>query len=258
MGISPGVEEYPEIVPGEAQLLALFPADFVGPQAVLWVGVDRLTEGKQFYGYRGSYQLRDDRIEIEVLRRYAEILSIRNPNVLIRQEAEYCLELLRDPTLPNSVTLGAATTLRSQHGDWSWGQQTQTYNDGKTLVAPAVRHTAEYLSDAEVEELVEISTSPAHWSQTRTELFGVFSELQNRVRWKPRRFDLVPFLEVLGNSSEDVGVRSYLIGFLAHMGGGPEVREVFQEMTLRASSTKDEEYILRRIRNSKLLKGDGR
>jgi hypothetical protein len=244
-------ENYPEIPLKQQRIFFLFPADFNDPTGnMLWVGMKELSAGRQFYGYTDSFQISKSRKEVGVVKRYLEISNVKNQDEQIRQLAQYSLDLLRGRESPKSVALGAVHNLRGFHSNWAWGRVTQRLGNGQIIVGPASRLTAVYLSDPEMNELMQITTDSSWSADVRSWLVMLFAELNEHAN---RAISPGPFLRLLQDRTEDHYVRWNAIYLLEQL-DGPEVRTVFREMLLEEPRTDSERTIWNRLKDSPILK----
>jgi|GEM_PF-4128924 len=248
-------ENYPEISVGELQLFGLFAADLIDPKGeMLWVGVEKLSTSRQLYGYSTSYKISSSGKEVEVIKRYLQIEGIADQDERLRQLAHYSLELLRDRDVSESVALGAIENLRGFHSSWAWGQVRQRLGNGQVIVGPARRLTAEYLSEAEINELVQMALDRTRSAYVRGRLLWVFKELNE---YAHRPFEPEPFLRVLRDRTEDPEVRWDAVHVLEQLGGAV-VRKAFCELLGQEPETESEQGLWDRLRRSRIWQEEKR
>ncbi|RMG46484.1 MAG: HEAT repeat domain-containing protein [Acidobacteria bacterium] len=243
-------EIYPDLPVGQRRLFGLFPATLSDPTGeVVWKGIEALSAEGPLYGYSLSYPVSQNGKEVRVVRRYKHILSLKDQEKRIRRLAVYSLRWLRDPRASEVVQLGAVENLRGIHVSWAWGRVTQRLGNGQVIVGPASRLTAEYLTAAEVNELVRMTLDRRRSAYVRSNLIWALKEL---VEYGHRRLRPEPFVRLLQDRSEDHDVRWNAI-FLLEQIGGPVVRQAFRELLLE-EPTEDERMLRYRVKESPILK----
>jgi hypothetical protein len=245
------IESYPDIPLEQRRIFALFQANFNDPTgSVIWEGVKELSSWGPLYGYSFSYQVSKNGQEVEVVKRYMQITSIKDQDEQIRQLAQYSLQLLRDRESSDLVALGAIRNLLGFNSNWAWGRVTQRLGNGQIIIGPASRLTAEYLSDPEMDELVQITTDRNRSGEVRSWLVTLFKDLNE---YANRPINPGPFLRLLQDRSDDPDVRWKAIYLLEQL-DGPEVRTVFREMLLEEPTTDSERMIWNRLKDFPILK----
>lgn len=256
---------------GKPFVFALFirTPDFVDPnRSTYWVGLQEFAADSQLYGPSFDYEISDDQIEIEVLRRYVQILNVKNPDQQVRLLAQYSMQLLRDRGLPQKVTFGAVENLGGFHSDWQWGKVTQRLGeppDEKVIVVPGWRFTAHYLTRDERQELLGTLSDRSRSLEFRQRLMHMFfpaimyrksgdemrnvisvSELDDSVRVKRFDYGIDPFLQILQDPSEELDFRHDALRVLGEV-GGPEVEDALRRILLQKPVDETEEEIHRMV-----------
>ena len=192
---------------------------------------------------------------MEVLTRYVEIEAIPDVDERIRRLAEYSLNLLRDPEVPEEIGRGAARNFGRRYLETSWGVRTVVQTGGRLVQVPHLRHTAEYLDEEETSELVALAVDPQTPRFLRRRLIRTFESIEGAAEWKPGRFDPSDFLPLLKDRSEDYRIRKAAFSLLERIGGA-EVKQAFQKMLRQARlrNAGENQSLLSSIRLSRLLR----
>lgn len=221
---------------GEERLFALFKPSFrdnVEGEWLVWSGADSLRAIPNLHALTVSLPLVGDGSDVAGLVRYVQIDKVQDIDERIRLFGEHSLAVLRDPEAPEGVARAAVLDLGRYFDDPSWPAVRKTLDDGREAEVRA-RFTAEYLTEAEMAELVDRALNPKTPLFLRRELMLMFWSIRRNEAWRPYHFDPAGFLKLAKDRSEEFHLRRAAVSLLDDI-GGERVTAAFREILAKGN-----------------------